>query len=281
MKKILFPLTFLFLAILSFNFISLQYHVRSSGSPGGNTGAPGEFNGRTCANVACHSGGDTFRAGMISSNIPAGGYVPGETYTITGTVSEPGRIKFGFEISPQDSLGNFIGTLIRTNTMETKFTNGNRSLTHTSNGNAGPGEMRSWSFDWTAPPKGTGGFSFWGAFNAANNNGNNDGDIILRSNLRIEEDLTVSGIGGLDPRKVFIGPNPARDLLRISLSESFNERLLYQFVDQDGRVVLSGKIKKGWTTGSLNLEGIKPGNYILRINSRSESFSLRKRIIKM
>ena len=280
MKRLLFSLTFLSLGFLCFNFIQLQYHLRSSGSPGGNTGAPGQFGGRTCANASCHSGGDSFRAGMITSDIPVGGYIPGQTYTITGTVSEPGRVKFGFEISPQDSMGNRIGTLTRTNTTETKFTNSNKSLTHTSNGNSGPGGTKSWSFDWTAPVKGTGGFSFWGAFNASNNNGASSGDMILRSELRIEEDPTFVASEEFALAQVFLGPNPFQDNLRISFPTTTTEKLTYSIFDLSGRELIKGRIPRGSEFTELDLNELNSGQYMVMFRSRSGNFNLEKRIIK-
>jgi hypothetical protein len=41
--------------------------------------------------------------GLISSNIPSAGYTPGAQYQITASISEAGRSKFGFSISPQNS----------------------------------------------------------------------------------------------------------------------------------------------------------------------------------
>src|SRR5262245_52311392 len=84
-----------------------------SGAPAGRTGSPGD-NFTTC--TYCHSGpAATSQSGWITSNIGASGYVPGSIYTITATATRPGHVKFGFEISPQNPTGGYLGTLVVTN----------------------------------------------------------------------------------------------------------------------------------------------------------------------
>ena len=86
----------------------------TSGAPAGSTGSPGD-GGITCTN--CHSGpAASVQTGWITSNVPVSGYVPGNTYTITATVTRPGHVKFGFEVSPQNISGVLQGTLINTST---------------------------------------------------------------------------------------------------------------------------------------------------------------------
>src|SRR3954471_2995515 len=81
----------------------------SAGAPAGCSGAPSDMT--TCKQGGCHSGNPiTIVSGWITSAIPAAGYTPGQTYTITATASYAGLSKFGFEISPQDAQGNVLGT---------------------------------------------------------------------------------------------------------------------------------------------------------------------------
>ena len=100
----------------------------------------------------CHSGTATTVTGWITSNIPASGYVPGTTYTITGTVTSSGKTIFGFEISPQNPNGVLVGSLTITNTTATKIVS-SKYVTHTQAGTAGT-NTKSWSFNWTAPATG-------------------------------------------------------------------------------------------------------------------------------
>lgn len=172
----------------------------SGGSPGGKTGSPGD--GANC--TQCHAGSPNQATGWITSTIPSSGYVSGETYTVTATGTHSGVVKFGFEVTAEDDGNAKKGTFMITDAVQTKLTNGNQAVTHTASGNTPSGDSKSWSFDWTAPAEGTGDITFYGAFNAANGNGTNSGDVIYLSSLSVTEDagpqtgLTIS-LAGMTP----------------------------------------------------------------------------------
>jgi hypothetical protein len=126
---------------------------RSSGSPGGYTGSPGD--GHNC--TACHGGSASTVTGWITSDIPSDGYTPGSTYTITATVSGSGNK--GFEISPQTPAGALLGSL--TPGSGNKLCNSNKAITHTTKLSSNPAV---WTFQWTAPAAGSGTVTFYGAF---------------------------------------------------------------------------------------------------------------------
>ena len=191
MKKILwlFSITLLVQIITTMSFVDV--HSNNSSAPLGYTGSPNENNSRTCSsqNGGCHSGsGTTFQSDMISINIPDCGYIPGETYTVTLTVSSIGRNEFGFSVSPQFSGGATAGTMIAST--GTQLNGSGRYLTHTAAGTieSSP-NTRVWTFDWIAPQAGSGDVVFYAAFNASNNNNANTGDLIFNSNLSIFEGL--------------------------------------------------------------------------------------------
>ena len=126
-----------------------------NGAPAGYTGSPSD--GKNC--VQCHGGTATTSTGWITSNIPAGGYVPGQSYQITATNSLTGSGKYGFEVSPQNAAGALSGTL--TVGPNNKFADGNiKYITH-SNATA---SLKTWTFTWTAPVAGSGNVTFYGAF---------------------------------------------------------------------------------------------------------------------
>jgi hypothetical protein len=125
----------------------------ASGSPGGYTGSPGD--GQNCH--ACHSGSVANVTGWITSNIPASGYTPGATYTITATATGSGRK--GFEISPQTPAGNLVGTLASSS--GNHLCNNSKAVTQSSGVNSNPAV---WTFSWTAPAAGSGSVTFYGAF---------------------------------------------------------------------------------------------------------------------
>ena len=125
------------------NILSILY---TGGPPPGYSGDPKSDNGNC---TSCHSGLDAQnQIGWISSNIPVEGYVPDSTYTITAMAKATGLTKFGFQISPQNPSGDFMGTLVNTEST-TQLTSDPNYITQTSSGTAGNDSL-SWTFDWTA-----------------------------------------------------------------------------------------------------------------------------------
>lgn len=130
-----------------------QLTSNPTGAPAGYSGSPAD--GQTCAN--CHGGTATTVANVLTSNVPAAGYVPGTNYTITVSIAGSNARK-GFEVSPQNSSGVLMGTLAAgsgSNIVGTKY------VTHTSAKSTNPG---TWTFTWKAPDAGSGAVNFYGAF---------------------------------------------------------------------------------------------------------------------
>lgn len=195
----------LVLAIGSFALLTSELEYLG-GSPGGKSGSPGD-NNKTC--TQCHGGTASSQEGWLTSNIPASGYVPGETYTITATGTHSGVVRFGFEATAEDGNNAKTGSFAITNSTETKFTNNNSAVTHKSSGTTPNGNSKSWSFDWTAPEAGTGEVGFYAAFNAANGNGGTSGDVIYKTTMFATENINTSvgdNLGAKSSIKIF--PNP-------------------------------------------------------------------------
>jgi len=153
MKSLIFRSLLIFSVLISGAFGGDENSDFPSGSPAGYTGSPGD--GHDCTD--CHNGSASTVTGWITSNIPADGYTPGNTYTITVTVSGSGQK--GFEVSPQNITGALLGTLMA-GTNSHLVGNG-KYVTQNSKTNANPA---TWSFSWTAPQTGTGSVTFYGAF---------------------------------------------------------------------------------------------------------------------
>jgi len=177
--------TITFIAILCL-ILGLTFNLSSSpdGAPSGYAyDKASSF--KSCATSGCHSGTAVFTdtsVAKITSNIPSTGYVAGATYTFTATINKPTYVRFGFQASPQDSLGNYKGTMIVTNTSKTKIT-GTKYITHTQSGNS----QSSWSWNWVAPALGSGQVKMNGALMAANNNGGTSGDSVYKVAVTINE----------------------------------------------------------------------------------------------
>ncbi|MFB6306900.1 MAG: choice-of-anchor V domain-containing protein, partial [Flavobacteriales bacterium] len=183
-----------FLLIYGFKDLNKKGHHSSHGSgryensappPAGVTGSPGD-GGTTCAKGGCHTGVSvTSKNGWITSNIPAAGYKPDSTYTITAKAINVGGSKFGFELTVEDTNKNHQGNLIVTNSTTTTLTGPNNNyIAHTSNGTSGNDSL-SWSFEWKAPSSKKGEITFYAAFNLADGNNISSNDTIRTSSLSV------------------------------------------------------------------------------------------------
>ena len=154
----------------------------SSGPPPGYTRAPGE-EPEACAE--CHLSPGDAGSGQISITAPPI-YVPGQTYqiTVTHTNPDPTRLRWGFQLTALDPSDEKAGELLNINPVLTQIIQGgpggNRQyIEHAAGGtfiNQTGGA--SWTFNWTAPPADVGVVTFYAAGNHANNNGSSSGDYI-------------------------------------------------------------------------------------------------------
>ncbi len=184
-----------FLAMLATPFILILLS-NSSGSPGGKSGSPGD-GGNTC--TQCHGGTATTMTGWITTNVPASGYVPGQTYSITATATHSGAGLIGFELTVETDNGTKIGTLQITEPTRTKLTNLNKAVTHTSGGTTPSGNSNSWTMNWIAPATAQGTIGIYAAFNAANGNGNTSGDVIYKSSTFISPFIPPPALVSIQP----------------------------------------------------------------------------------
>lgn len=208
---------YLIIAIYStliLNLYNNTLHSNGSGAPAGKTGSPGDNS--DCS--SCHSTNGTPVNGaiLITSNVPSGGYISGNTYQITVRAAHTTFNKFGFQASPQTNSGALVGTLATTNNTETQLVGSGKYVTHKSAGTAGSsipmvGNFKEWSFNWTAPSAGTGNVTFYAAAILANANNQNSGDSLVKGTLVINESAT-NGIQSINAtNKTFIYPNPANN----------------------------------------------------------------------
>lgn len=250
------------MAIISI-FISEYSSVaigNGNGAPAGKTGSPAD--GGNC--TSCHSGTATTVGGLITSTIPMSGYIPGQTYTITGTITTANKTKFGFEISPQNNSGALAGTIIVTNSTGTKLVGSGKYITHQMAGNSFPSGTATWSFDWTAPVAGSGALTFYGAFNSTNSSNTTSGDIITLSTLPVSEN-TTTGIAGVNTNsdQVSVYPNPVSDKLYISSDLKRSENMEVDIIDINGKLIKSTEKINNY----IDFSDMAKGYYILKIKT--------------
>lgn len=260
MKKLLFVSSIFAIFI----FTQSMMIMKKDGAAPGYTGSPGD-SFKNC--TACHGGIAVEVDDWITSDIPAEGYVPGMTYTITATNKEAGATRFGFEISPQDTLGNLMGSMIITDAVRTKFVGGSKYITYTENGVVGVNSL-SWSFKWVAP-KSEEDVTFYGGFNS-NFDGHKGGDQTFLSKLTVKRNkaLSININKTLDRVKIY--PNPTFDYVIVNFDVETAGKVNIDVVDVSGKVVL--KLMEGASgIGNFNkqfdISNLANGNYLVRIDA--------------
>ena len=260
-KKILFSIAVVAVSAILLDFNHAQGNV--SGGPSYCSGSP--FDGGDCSD--CHGSAGSASA-SITSNIPASGYVPNTTYTITATATYAGLVKYGFEISPQTAGGTVIGTMTAgTGTRVVSAT----YITHTAAGTTGTTGSHTWTFTWKAPVAGTGAFTFYGSFNCTNNDGTNSGDHVKNATLAVTEHQSGVGIAeaGIKP-VINIFPNPASDVMTLEYTLSKTSSVSAAMYDLQGKEVgkLFSETEKGAGTykSVVDVNDYKPGVYFVSIN---------------
>lgn len=207
----------------------------------GNAGAPMDNGGQDCGNSTCHNVASTATTNVISSNIPASGYIGGTTYNFT--VSMSGAAAYGFELTPQTATSSTgLGTWIAGSgsSVSTKYIKQTTKKT---------GASAVWTFQWVAPTTAT-TVTFYGAFNYANNNSTKTGDIIKKSSITYFANTTSINEAS-KASLVSVYPNPTSDLLHVSSEEIFTKGSIYS---------IDGKLVKNLSENELDTKTILVSN---------------------
>jgi hypothetical protein len=269
MKKIFFFVFFVLTGFIALQSFKPMRIMKKDGAAPGYTGSPGDTL-KNC--TSCHGGTAVKVDGWITSNIPADGYISGETYTITTTNTEAEGTRFGFEISPQNIAGDLLGTMIISDSVQTKLTGNNKYITYTANGIEGIG-LKTWKFKWIAPKPGTGEVVFYGGFNS-NFNGHKEGDKTFLSILKVQE--SALKVNNISPRisSFKIYPNPSKDEVNIKFTLNKESDVTLDIVDFQGRIVsqIVNRKLSGTITKAINIDSLERGNYFVRlqINNTTE-----------
>lgn len=238
--------------LVLFSAFSLLY---PGGAPAGYSGSPADA--KNC--FTCHGGTVSTVAGIISSDVDTAGYFPGQTYNFL--VSVPGSGSKGFEVSPQNLNGDLIGSLvpgINTQIKSIKY------LTHVMTSG---GDPTSWTFQWTAPSKGSGDVTFYGAFAAGKYN-------TLLSTLTVKENTScfVNEQNGFCFR---IYPNPVTIKFILSFSLYKNSMVSAEIISLDGKTAIKLfqiNLEKGKNDLQVNWpENLREGVYFIRCSTEGKS----------
>ncbi|MBA3704790.1 MAG: T9SS type A sorting domain-containing protein [Bacteroidetes bacterium] len=288
----LFWVTIISITLTAF---SVKDIMKSDGGPPYNTNAPGE---KTCSGTepgnGCHSGGIPDNSGpAIKKAITFSGgtsYIPGQTYTVTVTISHPSRNRFGFQIvSLRNSNSANAGTAIITDVSRTRsqiptfgsFQTRNYVM-HILNGSNGIANSCSWSYNWTAPATSEGDITFYACMLAANNNNLNDaGDETYFSQLTIKPTSVGISSQELNFNEISLYPNPATNVISINYTLNETSSFKVELIDIRGKliqVLYHDKKAIGTIAEKVSLTpGIIPGIYLIKFTT--DKMESTKRII--
>lgn len=249
--------------------------MNSSGAPAGTTGSPGDA--MSC--TSCHGGTASPVNGWISTTVPAGGYVPGETYTITAKVVKAGISKFGFQMAVQNAAGTALGTLVNPDA-KTQLVGQGKYATHRLQSTSGT-DSATWSVDWTAPAAGTGNVTIYLAGNAANGNNTTSGDEIFTEALTISEGST-SARNAEVKLDLAVFPNPGNGLFTLSSQNPHTGDLKLEVRDLKGQLIRSTSFSNTELTSgySLDLSALNSGIYLLHVSGANGAASVEKLVIQ-
>ena len=235
--------------ILPMVFIYKGINSSPTGAPEARTGSPGDGGG-TCFTSGCHNGAPTETADIITTNIPSEGYTPNTAYTITVTLTGTGRK--GFQVSPQNTTGTGLGTLASgTGSMVT----GGKYITHTAPINTATAV---WTFQWTAPAKGTGDVNFYGAFAITRNT-------TKTQVLKVTEKLG-SSIQESDLFSVNVFPNPVSNQLNLLFNNNTKNAVI-DLLDLNGKEILHKELNNNTAENAIDVSTVNEGNYIVKIKT--------------
>ena len=223
-------------AIILFSSYALMY---PSGAPAGYTGSPGD--GKNC--TGCHTGGTASTvAGLITSNIPSGGYLAGQTYQITATNNLTGSGDYGFEVSPQNAAGDQLGTLVAGT--GSKLVSGSKYVTQSNSSTT-----KSWTFGWIAPAAGTGQVTFYGAMARSTQSNTALSSLVVQEAINTalpkENAASVSIIAGESKGFINVGLNTNANHAKVSVFDLSGRQLLSTTLSGSGSHQLNQQFKTG------------------------------------
>lgn len=262
MKKtiVLFLFVLLALSIVAFDTL------RQNGIAG-RTGSPGET---TC--TACHGAAST---GTISISISPSfsmGYMPGSSYTISVTVSESGRSRFGFDceaLTAGNTNGGTLAVIAGTTDVKTLASGTKTNITHTGTGNS-TANSHTFNFRWTAPASGSGTITFYTAGIAANGDGiDNAADHTYKTSLPVSEMTMGVSQTNLSDIRLSVFPNPASEKITLSYMLEKNDHVsarLYSISGSASYDLFSEMQNEGQQNKEVMLPELVSGIYLLRFS---------------
>jgi hypothetical protein len=250
MKKLFLPITVIVLTfgIFSFRISDLTGFqaspLNANGPSGGQSGAPGEQN---C--TSCHSGAiqDGSNENLLTINDDLGfgmtQYTPGANYTVNlSMASNPA--KKGFQVTALNAANTMAGMFVAgANTqLKTATISGGQRKYATHKNTSNTSATQTWNWTWQAPATEQGAVTFYVATNKANNNGNDNGDVIyLSQHVFFNDDASVDEV--TVDNNFSAGYAPDKGEIVISFSTLSIAPTSFNLVDLQGQSVWTKKLE--------------------------------------
>jgi len=300
-NKLLFP------AIIAITSITLAFGTYKShtthgeGGQASSCGSPGELG--TCSRSTCHGAGaspagvaDNAGPGslnMTSNPVMTGNqYIPGTTYTMTVTVSQTGKKRFGFGCEILDNSGstnghvnNTAGTVVITDHINTRtwqaYGTGRLSVTHDTSGGVAANTY-SFNFNWIAPSAGFGTINVYLCGNAANRNLLADSGDYIYSQHIVWTEGSATSLPAINSTELnaTVYPVPAHNQFTFTTTlpeESPFNATLYSIDGRIAKELDNRNATQGAFSRDYNVTGMTPGVYLLKVSAGS--YSCVKRLI--
>ncbi len=258
----------------------------SSAGFGDSTGGPTK-QGTTiaysvCSNAGCHTGNalNSSRGTLsVTSDIPASGWEPGQTYNVSISFAFAARDVFGWQLmawgsKDSASVGRFttvggIGTV--SNSVLRKggvAYDTNQYFTHTAATVVSPTSgSRTITVKWTAPtnPGENSQVVFYCASVMANGNGTALGDFVFRSSHTVNQAVPTGLAKDAFSNPVSIYPVPAKDFVNIDLGNDRSSAQLMIY-SVSGKVVRNVVVTPDVDQPAIvSLDGVNAGGYLYKI----------------
>jgi hypothetical protein len=243
---------------------------------------PGNLNCTDChtdATLNTGSAAITFDLGGAED-----GYIPGQTYNITVSVSRPSLVRAGFQcIALQDNDNRISpGTVTLNDENRTQVLDKNAPhsggcleeervwIEHTFNGNTCDASGKNqWTYRWKAPDVNVGSVSFYLSALEANNDLAETGDNVYTRKKTI---TGLTGIAETDRVSYTIYPMPANGMLLVQpLREVPQTVVLYGITGTAVRTWKQQELQLKDQSIKLDLGGLEAGVYFLHIKSGDAS----------
>ena len=248
------------------------------------TGAPN--NGGTCN--SCHSTyANNSGTGVLTFDV--GGsitqYVPGQTYTVTVTMTQANTTAIDFEVTNRDQSGSgvAVGTFIITDPSRTQRTNGNlggNGVDYVEGTACGVDVISSgynqWTFNWQSPLTAVGNVTFYVASVAANFNNQNTGDRTYSTTYVVSSSTGVNETDEWSGTKIF--PDPSSGIFNVSVPDPNFRSGRIEIYNVLGEQIFSSDLNAVET--NINISDRPQGIYFVRLSSGKKNLNRKIILVK-